>query len=114
MAKEIAVILIVAALATAFSYGVGLKSREELDFRLFWWMAAYSFAVQIVGFIFAELLHTELFFDLTGGITYISITLIATLSNHDPTYQQIIAACMVGVWALRLSLFLFIRIMKRG
>lgn len=53
MAKEIAVILVVAAVATGFSYVVGEKSREELNFRLFWWMAAYSFAVQIIGFIFA-------------------------------------------------------------
>lgn len=107
-------ILIVAALATGFSYVAGLKSREALGFKLFWLLTAYSFAVQIVAFVIAEILHTELFFDLTGSLTYISISLIATLTQKEQTFQQWMATALVIAWALRLGLFLFIRILKRG
>lgn len=77
-------------------------------------MTGYSFALQFVAYIPSAILNTERFFDLTGSITFLSITLIATLNNDAPTGQQYLAAAMVGVWAFRLGFFLFSRVMKKG
>lgn len=114
MNKRILVVPIVLALAAIFSYFIGARSREFYGLPLLWELTAYSFLVQIVAFIPAWLMDTEFFYDLTGGITFISITLIATLTNPRPTTPQYLAAAMVGVWSLRLTSFLFLRIMKRG
>lgn len=114
MNKRILIVPIVLALAAAFSYIIGTHSRVFYGLPLLWELTAYSFLVQIVAFIPAWLMDTEFFYDLTGGITFISITLIATLTNPNPTTQQYLAAAMVGIWSLRLTSFLFLRIMKRG
>ena len=47
-------------------------------------LAGYSTLVQVVAFVPAYIFHTEKYFDFTGGVTFISLTLIATLSNPSP------------------------------
>lgn len=114
MNKRILVVPIVLGLAATFSYVISSQSRLFNEGPLLLWLTAYSFGLQILAFIPAWIFDTEFFYDLTGGITFISITLISTLSNPKLTNQQYLAACLVGIWSMRLTSFLFLRIKKRG
>jgi steroid 5-alpha reductase family enzyme len=68
--------------------------------------------VQIIAFIPALLNNTEKYYDLTGSLTFLSITSIALLTNPSIALEQFIAGLMVIVWAGRLGSFLFLRILK--
>jgi steroid 5-alpha reductase family enzyme len=81
---------------------------------LFALCGALAFAINWAAFIPAALKQTEHFYDLVGGITYISVTLVAVLLASDLDLRATLVAAMVMVWALRLSLFLFRRIAKAG
>jgi len=73
-----------------------------------------AFLIQWLVFIPAYLFQTEKFFDLTGSITYISITAIALFFNPKMDARSIILATLVILWAVRLGSFLFRRIKKAG
>ena len=73
-----------------------------------------AFFIQWLAFIPAYLFQTEKFFDLTGSITYISITTIALVFSANMDARSIILWTLVIIWALRLGIFLFRRIKKAG
>jgi steroid 5-alpha reductase family enzyme len=73
-----------------------------------------AFLIQWLVFIPAYLLQTEKFFDLTGSITYISVTAIALVLSTGADGRSILLAALVIIWAIRLGSFLFGRIRKAG
>ncbi|MEO0972024.1 MAG: DUF1295 domain-containing protein [Pseudomonadota bacterium] len=76
--------------------------------------AALAFAINWVVFVPSALAKSERFYDLTGGITYLSVTLLAvSLSEALDLRGQLVAGAVI-IWALRLASFLFRRIMRDG
>jgi steroid 5-alpha reductase family enzyme len=75
---------------------------------------ALAFAINWLVFIPSALARTERYYDLTGGITYVSVTLVATLLSSRLDLRASLVAAMVLIWALRLSTFLFLRIARAG
>ncbi len=73
-----------------------------------------AFLIQWLAFIPAYLQQTEKFFDITGGITYISVTIIALLLSPEVDGRSILLLALVMIWAARLGTFLFRRIHKAG
>ena len=73
-----------------------------------------AFLIQWLAFIPAYLLQTEKFFDLTGSLTYISVTVIAVVSSTGADGRAFLLAALVIIWAARLGAFLFTRIKKAG
>ncbi len=73
-----------------------------------------AFAIQWLVFIPSYLLRTESFYDLTGSITYISVTLVAVLLSPEIDGRSILLLGLVVIWAARLGTFLFRRIRKAG
>lgn len=73
-----------------------------------------AFLVQWLAFIPAYLLQTEKFFDITGSITYISVTIMAIFFSPNVDARSILLAALVVIWAARLGYFLFTRIQKAG
>ena len=73
-----------------------------------------TFLIQWLVFIFSYIYRTEKYFDLTGSITYISITLLALSLSPDVDLRSILLAMQIVVWAARLGIFLFSRVMKAG
>jgi len=73
-----------------------------------------AFVIQWVVFVPSYLLQTERFFDLTGGLTYITVAVVAVLLSESPDTRAWLLAAMVAVWAVRLSSYLFLRIRKAG
>lgn len=72
------------------------------------------YCIQWIAFIPAFIFKTEKFFDLFGSLTYLTAvfyTIHATGSNRLSDY--IIVGCIV-LWAIRLGLFLFLRIYRAG
>jgi steroid 5-alpha reductase family enzyme len=75
---------------------------------------AVVFVIQWVGFIAAYLLQTEMFYDLTGSITYISVAIMAVVLSSEVDGRSILLLILVVIWACRLGTFLFRRILKAG
>jgi steroid 5-alpha reductase family enzyme len=73
-----------------------------------------AFLIQWLAFVPAYLLQSERFFDLTGSLTYISITLLAVLLSPVVDGRSILLLALVVTWAARLGAFLFRRIQKAG
>lgn len=76
--------------------------------------AALAFGINWLVFIPSNAAKTEKYYDLTGSITYITVTLVAVLLSEDLDARALIAAAMVVVWAARLGTFLFRRISRDG
>jgi len=75
---------------------------------------ALAFAVNWLAFIPAALTQTERYYDLTGGITYITVTVVAVLLSGALDLRATLVAAMVMFWSLRLATFLFRRISRDG
>jgi steroid 5-alpha reductase family enzyme len=73
-----------------------------------------AFVIQWVVFVPSYLLQTERLFDLTGGLTYITVAVVAVLLSDAPDARAWLLAAMVAIWAARLSSYLFLRIRKAG
>lgn len=72
------------------------------------------FLIQWLVFIPSFVAQTEKFYDLTGSLTYISVTLFLVLFSPALDARSYLLAALVLVWAARLGTFLFRRVMKAG
>ncbi len=70
----------------------------------------HIFLLQWLAFLPAWYFRTERFYDLVGGITYLSVVLLALYATPSPDTRSMILAALVAVWSIRLSVFLFIRV----
>lgn len=75
---------------------------------------ALAFAINWLAFIPSALARTERYYDLVGGITYITITAVAVLLSGELDLRATLATAMVIAWSLRLATFLFLRISGSG
>eukprot|EP00299_Pterocystis_sp_00344_P010531 c4726_g1_i1.p1 GENE.c4726_g1_i1~~c4726_g1_i1.p1 ORF type:complete len:297 (+),score=32.58 c4726_g1_i1:34-891(+) len=58
--------------------------------------------------------QSERFYDITGGLTFIGCVAISAFTSPEMTLRGAVLSVMVVFWALRLSLFLFSRILQDG
>jgi steroid 5-alpha reductase family enzyme len=77
-------------------------------------MAIIIFAIQWLAFIPAFIFQTEKFYDLIGSITYLTAVIIGILTADQFDLRSIIIASLIGIWALRLGGFLFVRVFQDG
>ncbi len=77
-------------------------------------MVALAFLIQWLVFVPSFLFQTEKFFDLTGSLTYITVTILAVLLTPVKDARSILLLVLVLIWAARLGIFLFRRIRKAG
>ena len=106
----VVVVLVGVGMALAGSQGGALA----LGMPVFAFSVGLAFAIQWVAFIPAYLLQSERFYDLTGGITYISVTALSVLLSPTVDGRSILLLVLVAIWAARLSTFLFRRIRRAG
>ena len=104
------VILIGVGVAFAGSQG----GATAFGFPLFALAVGFTYLIQWVMFIPAFLKQTEKFFDITGSLTYISVTILAVILSPVRDARSILLMVMVVIWAARLGTFLFRRIHKAG
>ncbi len=75
---------------------------------------AAAFVIQWIVFIPSYKAQTEKFYDLTGALTYITITVFLVLASPGVDARGMLLAGMVVLWAARLGGYLFQRVMKHG
>ena len=76
--------------------------------------ALLAYSINWVVFVPSARAQTERYYDLTGSVTYLTVTLVAVLLSGNLDLRATLVAAMVAIWALRLGTFLFRRIRKDG
>ncbi|MGC9332702.1 MAG: DUF1295 domain-containing protein, partial [Anaerolineae bacterium] len=104
------VILVGIGVAWAGSQG----GASFLGIPLFAFCVGLAFLIQWLVFIPAYVQQTEKFFDLTGSLTYISVTILAVLLSPVVDGRSLLLLALVVVWAARLGTYLFRRVQKSG
>jgi len=106
----IVILLIAAGLAFAGSQG----GFVVFGIPLFALCVALAFIINWIAFIPAYIWKTEKYFDLTGGITYITVVLVAVFLSPTVDGRSWLLFGIISIWAVRLSTFLFMRIRAAG
>ena len=112
--KKILFILLAVALPTGVATLANPDALELGGWPALTVLALAAYVIQWVAFIPARLLQTERFYDLTGSLTYIAVTLGAISVAPAPSVAQWLIAIMIFVWAGRLGSFLFRRMHAAG
>ena len=81
---------------------------------VFAWCGIVAFALNWIVYVPSNAAQTEHYYDLTGSITYLTVTVLALVLSDDLDTRATIVAVMVMVWALRLGSFLFVRVKRDG
>ncbi|XP_074659189.1 uncharacterized protein LOC141911959 [Tubulanus polymorphus] len=76
--------------------------------------AAVDFGVQWALWVLAAALRTEKFYDLAGSGTFIALAYLSRKWNDTFFSRQNIQTSCVMLWAFRLGMYLFVRVMKEG
>lgn len=74
---------------------------------------ALAYLIQWAVFVPSYLAHTEKYFDITGSVTYITVTGLAVASSPLDA-RSLLLLVLVVVWAARLGTFLFRRVHRAG
>ena len=111
----------VAAILVALGMGAGMamagSQQGTMIFHglpLFAFCVILAFAINWIAFVPAFLLHTERFFDLTGSLTYLTVTAAGVWLSPVRDARSWIIMALVFIWAARLGTFLFRRMLKEG
>ena len=97
-----------------YSFTANNIETEILGFNSFKFLITIAVLIQFLIFLPSFMFQTEKFYDLTGSLTYISVTSIAYFSIENPSTTDTILFLYVIIWAGRLGIFLFRRINKDG
>ena len=116
MARKITIFsTVVAIIVGALVALAGASNSESFSgIPIFAWCAIISFGVQWIAFIPAWKNHSEHFFDLTGSLTYLTVTIFAALTIPSLDLRATLLTFMVGLWAVRLGTFLYTRVKSVG
>ncbi len=116
--KSIIVFLVVTAIAFAFGIFAGANTVEVFNYKAFFLCVVLAMVINWVAFLPSAAAKSDKFYDTTGALTYVSVTVfacwaaISTFGSLD-TRGMVIAA-MVVIWCIRLGSFLFMRIHAMG
>ena len=105
--RNVVIILVVASLV---GMAGNTGSVRVGGWALFGLCGSFAFLVNWLAFIPAYLLRTEVFYDLTGSVAYLSVVtgVLAFGGPHD--LRTLMIGCLVAIWAMRLGTFLFARV----
>ena len=116
-ARTTATVVVSLVLMAGISLLTGSRSVELFGVSAVALCAGAALGVQWLCWVPASLKETERFYDLTGGLTYLSVvgfSLWAGSREEAPSPREWILSGMVVVWAVRLASFLFLRIHRTG
>jgi len=112
--RSIIGILIILLVAAGIAYAGSQGGFKVYGIPIYAIGVALAFIINWVAFIPAYIQRTEKFFDLTGGITYITVILVAVALSPIVDGRSLLLLGIISVWAIRLSVFLFMRIRAAG
>lgn len=109
--RTAAIGVVVAVILGAIFAFAGADGGESLrGVRSFTVLVIVAFALNVSVFVPSYLARTDHYYDLTGAITYISVTALALVTTDVLDTRTVIAAVLIFVWAGRLGSFLFRRV----
>ena len=112
---QIVAAIVIAIVVGALVSWAGSDSGNTVNaLPIFALCGALAFVINWLAFLPAALQQTERYYDLVGGITYISVTMFAVALSGELDLRATLVAAMVMFWALRLATFLFRRISRDG
>ena len=99
-------------------WGLVYAGTPVLENTLLAEAAVLIFGIQLLVFLPSYWAQTEHFYDLTGGITYLS-TMGYMAFRHQAIFgewdlRSLVLTALIGLWAIRLSSFLFTRVKRVG
>ena len=107
------VLLIIGIIVSA----VGNNSVKINGYSAVLYCAIICIGVQWLAWIPASIKQTERFYDLTGGLTYLTVVVFSLWAGsitEPPSLRELIISTLVVIWSLRLSVFLYSRIHRAG
>lgn len=113
--KLYTIIFMVLLIAAVFAWGGSQGSVTVAGLPLFALCAALVFIIQWLVFLPSWMARSEQVFDLTGSLTYITVTVLALIvagATDDP--RSLLLTVLVCLWAVRLGSFLFLRVRQQG
>ena len=93
------------------------KSVMVNEYSAVFYCAVLCIGMQWVAWIPASIAKTERFYDLAGGITYLTVlgfSLWAGSQSEPPSLRELTVSLLVVIWSIRLSFFLYFRIHRTG
>jgi steroid 5-alpha reductase family enzyme len=105
---------IVVLLGVGFAAVGSVGDDRVLGLPVYGFAVGLAFIIQWIVFIPAYLGQTEKYYDLTGGATYLTVTIAAVCFSPVIDARAILLATLTSIWAIRLASFLFRRIHKAG
>ena len=112
-------IVVIAAFIIAFLIVRAVENKSVIlnEYSAVLYCAVICIGLQWVAWIPASIMKTERFYDLTGGLTYLTVvgfSLWAGSQSEPPSLRELIISLLVVIWSLRLSSFLYRRIHRTG
>ena len=111
------VVISVLVITSLIVSSVGDNSVSLNGYSAVFYSAGICLGIQWLAWIPASLAKSERYYDLTGGLTYLTVvgfTLWAGSQSESPSARELIVSLLVVIWALRLSSFLYLRIHRTG
>ena len=105
--------IIISIIVFSITYSISLLTRIEL----ITYVIIISFVLQWTLFIPAYFFQTEKFYDISGSINFIIIVIYIYYYNyitHGFNLGNLILSFLIFIWAIRLGVFLFLRIQNDG
>jgi len=106
--------IILVIIGSLFALAGSQGGASAFGMPLFALAVGLAFLIQWLVFIPSFALQTEKVFDLTGSLTYITVSSLAFLFNPGHDARAGLLYALVLIWAVRLGTFLFRRIQKAG
>ncbi|MBQ22112.1 MAG: hypothetical protein CMD32_01715, partial [Flavobacteriales bacterium] len=121
--RNILIRILFSALVLGFSFTLAILIGDASITTNLWDSIAVKswliiFGIQIAVFLPSFVFKTEHYFDITGGLTFISILIFLSynliMKDTPPFFPKLFTLSLIGLWAIRLSSFLFIRVKRAG
>ena len=112
--NRLLILPVVLAAVGALAWAGGAGGATVAGWPVFAVCCLIAITIQWVAFVPAYLGGTERFYDLTGSVTYVTVTVAAFVLSGAADTRSALLAGLVVVWAVRLGTFLFARIRADG
>lgn len=107
-------VIIIVLIGTLIALAGSQGSVKIGSFPLYAIAVFFAFGIQWIVFLPSYIFRTEKFFDLTGSMTYVTVTALMVLLSPVRDARSLILFILISIWALRLGSFLYLRIKKAG
>ncbi|MGI9577102.1 MAG: DUF1295 domain-containing protein [Microthrixaceae bacterium] len=113
-ASSLGTVLVAVVVGALVTLAASNGGYEVGGVAVFAWGALIAYGLNWIAYVPSVALRTEKFFDLTGSLTYLSVTVVALVLVGRYDGRALILAAMVAIWAVRLGTFLLRRVLAAG